>query len=243
MEIIPVVDLKGGRVVHARRGQRHAYRPIVSALAGTAEPAAVLGAIVKRYAPRTVYIADLDAIEGTGNHRELVAELTAACPPLTYWLDAGYRQPQELRAGVSQPHVIPVVGSETLADMQAYRALREVGDEFILSLDFQGGRLRGPGELLRRPDLWPRRIIRLDLDRVGAVSGPDIEAVRQLAAATPERQLYAGGGVRHADDLSALARAGASGALVATALHDGSLSDDDLIAIQSEPTPEKTTPA
>ncbi|HQS46207.1 MAG TPA: histidine biosynthesis protein, partial [Xanthobacteraceae bacterium] len=33
MQVIPVIDLKGGRVVHARQGARHLYAPIVSPLA------------------------------------------------------------------------------------------------------------------------------------------------------------------------------------------------------------------
>jgi phosphoribosylformimino-5-aminoimidazole carboxamide ribotide isomerase len=37
------------------------------------------------------------------------------------------------------------------------------------------------------------------------------------------RQIYAAGGVRDANDLASLARAGISGALVATSLHDGKL--------------------
>ena len=33
MEIIPVLDLKGGVVVRARMGERHLYAPIVTPLA------------------------------------------------------------------------------------------------------------------------------------------------------------------------------------------------------------------
>jgi phosphoribosylformimino-5-aminoimidazole carboxamide ribotide isomerase len=47
--------------------------------------------------------------------------------------------------------------------------------------------------------------------------------VSQLAAALPEVAIYAGGGVRDDEDLRALESAGATGALVATALHRGRL--------------------
>ncbi len=70
----------------------------------------------------------------------------------------------------------------------------------------------------------------MTLGRVGADAGPDFErlaAVRRASGAA----LYAAGGVRGADDLAALARAGIAGALVASALHDGRLSAKDLAAV------------
>jgi len=45
--------------------------------------------------------------------------------------------------------------------------------------------------------------------------------VEQLADVLPGLKIYAGGGVRDDADLDALESAGATGALVATALHEG----------------------
>ena len=45
------------------------------------------------------------------------------------------------------------------------------------------------------------------------------------------RRLYAAGGVRGLADLTGLAQVGAAGALVATALHDGSLSAADIATL------------
>ena len=43
----------------------------------------------------------------------------------------------------------------------------------------------------------------------------------ELVAELPEAAIYAGGGVRDDEDLRALEAAGAAGALLATALHEG----------------------
>jgi phosphoribosylformimino-5-aminoimidazole carboxamide ribotide isomerase len=51
----------------------------------------------------------------------------------------------------------------------------------------------------------------------------DLDVVRRVRAATGICPLFAGGGVRDEDDLWQLANAGCDGALVATALHEGSL--------------------
>jgi uncharacterized protein related to proFAR isomerase len=61
----------------------------------------------------------------------------------------------------------------------------------------------------------------IDLARVGSGSGPPLRAVEELARALPGVAIYAGGGVRDDADLRALEEAGATGALVATALHEG----------------------
>jgi phosphoribosylformimino-5-aminoimidazole carboxamide ribotide isomerase len=63
----------------------------------------------------------------------------------------------------------------------------------------------------------------LDLARVGSGSGVDLELMSAVRRAAPRVALFAGGGVRNAEDLDALARAGCDGALVATALLSGAL--------------------
>jgi uncharacterized protein related to proFAR isomerase len=72
----------------------------------------------------------------------------------------------------------------------------------------------------------------LDLARVGSGEGPDVASIAELRARVPNVELLAGGGVRDAADLRALEEAGAAGALVATALHSGAISADDLRALR-----------
>ena len=62
MEVIPVIDLKGGAVVRARLGLRQSYAPIVTTLARTSAPLDVVAGLLTIHPFRTVYIADLDAI-------------------------------------------------------------------------------------------------------------------------------------------------------------------------------------
>ena len=108
--------------------------------------------------------------------------------------------------------------------------MSDVPQHAVLSLDFQGDAFLGPPELLASPQLWPHRIIAMTLARVGSSLGPDLNRLRGLVALAPGGQWYAGGGVRHADDLRALAQLGMSGALVATALHAGALNQSTLTA-------------
>src|SRR4051812_37981485 len=91
-DLIPVIDLIGGQVVHARAGDRDSYRPLDrSVLAtGTAGPATVIRGLLDLHPFRTLYIADLDGIRKRGDHKLLIRELRLALPGLQFWVDGGF---------------------------------------------------------------------------------------------------------------------------------------------------------
>jgi phosphoribosylformimino-5-aminoimidazole carboxamide ribotide isomerase len=84
--------------------------------------------------------------------------------------------------------------------------------------------------------LGVRRLLVLDLARVGVARGPGTEGLCARLAGQPGVEVSAGGGVRGRADLERLAGCGVRAALVASALHDGALSRADLegLALKSE---------
>ncbi len=223
MKLIPVIDLKGGLVVAARRGDRHAYAPIQSPLCPSAEPLPVAAALLELYPFDTLYIADLDAIGGGPSQLELIEQVHRAHPSVELWADNGLTQLQHL-AAVARP----VIGSESLADLEHWAALRATLAAPILSLDYRGNQPQGPTELHERPELWPREVILMTLGRVGSGAGPDLERLTALRQSAPAHRLYAAGGVRGPADLRQLRDLGVVGALVSTALHLGRFTPDVL---------------
>jgi phosphoribosylformimino-5-aminoimidazole carboxamide ribotide isomerase len=222
MEIVPVLDLKGGMVVRAHMGQRDQYRPIKTPLSPTSDPVDVAFGLLSVHPFKTLYIADLDAIEGTGEHGDTLTRLKAAFPQLTLWIDNGiadrHRAEDLLDAGLG--HL--VLGSERQADLTLVRHFAAEA-RVALSLDFRGLSFQGPPELLNEPTCWPQRVIVMTLARVGSGAGPDLERLSAIRGMAPERRIFAAGGVRDAADLSLLKRTGIAGALVASCLHDGRL--------------------
>jgi HisA/HisF family protein len=227
MEIIPVLDVKDGQVVHAKQGRRDTYRPIVSRLSLTSTPGDVLAGLLRLHPFGKVYIADLDAIEGKGGHALIIGELARQYPAIEFWIDRGDPAP-----AASNPieNIRCVVGSESMDEIGAFRASAATA---ILSLDFRGADFFGPADLLEQPSLWPDRIIAMTLARVGSSDGPDLERLTMIRQRAGARRLYAAGGVRGAADIIALRRAGAAGVLVASALHDGRLSSADVAEFSS----------
>jgi HisA/HisF family protein len=229
MRIVPVLDLKGGIVVHARRGQRADYAPLRSPLVDGCEPVAVAQALCAVGHTSSMYVADLDALAGGPVDVATLASLSAVAE---LWVDAGAttleRAAALTRAGVARN----VVGTESLGrDALGQRYVATSAPPPVLSVDLRDGRLVSPRPELagREPAaaallataLGVRELLVIDLARVGSGSGPPLRAVAELAAALPGLAIYAGGGVRNDDDLRALESAGATGALVATALHEG----------------------
>lgn len=222
MLVVPVLDLMAGQVVHARRGDRSAYRPLESKLTPSSEPIAVIGALLALAPFDTVYVADLDAILRRGHHGAVLGGIQAEFPALGLWLDAGFAEPGDL-APWSRLRRTPVIGSESVASLEAFAAMRAAAPEAILSLDTRGDRRLGPADLFDTPALWPERVIVMTLDKVGAGDGPSFDAVRHTLDRAPGKRVIAAGGVRNAADLERLEALGAYAVLAATAVHDGTL--------------------
>lgn len=230
MNIIPVIDLLEHNVVHAKRGERQHYRPIESGLCEGSEPLAITQALLELYPFDTLYIADLNAIQGKPAHVDEIAIIRHHYPRLHIWLDAGFKSPADLLPW-SGLGVMPVIGSESLVDMPSYHALINEGVAHVLSLDFRGEHYQGPATLLSAADLWPEHVIGMTLAQVGSNEGPDHARLQQLKSLTPHGNVYAAGGVRNIDDVELLQEQGIAGALVASALHSGKISRRDIARI------------
>src|SRR5262249_48356490 len=123
MEVIPVIDLKDGIVVHARMGMRSRYAPIKTPLSPTSQPNDVVRGLLSIFPFRKFYVADLDAIEHMGDNIAALKQLSAEYPDLVFWVDAGIADVRNaerwLEAGLG--HL--VLGSETQRDSELVRRL------------------------------------------------------------------------------------------------------------------------
>jgi phosphoribosylformimino-5-aminoimidazole carboxamide ribotide isomerase len=233
------MDLRDGLVVHAVKGERERYRPVTSVLVDTAKPLAVARVFREKLGLTELYVADLDAIEGRGQHRELIGRLAQEQTALM--VDAGVADVAgALTILATGAHKV-IVGSETLADWEALLPLRAAvpAGRLVFSLDMRAGRVLwgaasglaslDPLELLEKLHRagW-QEVILLDLARVGTGVGVDRALITAARQRCPELTLLVGGGVRDADDLWELQGLGVAGALVATALHRGTITQAHL---------------
>jgi phosphoribosylformimino-5-aminoimidazole carboxamide ribotide isomerase len=240
MRVIPVIDLQRGVAVHAIRGDRERYRPLRSRIAEGSDPVHVTRALRERFGFDELYVADLDAIAGGPGSPHVIAALAQEGHVM---VDAGAVAATAVARLIELGAARVVVGTESLPGTEAFGRLRTELPEapLVLSLDLRGGRVLSPDPALagaapadalaRLADAGAREAIVLDLARVGSGEGPDVTLLAELRSRFPDVELLAGGGVRHAGDLRALAGAGAAGALVATALHGGAIGPGELRAL------------
>ena len=233
MNIIPVLDLMNGQVVHAKHGNRHQYLPIKSVLTNSSDPLDVAQALLALYPFKQLYIADINAIQKNGNHADTILEISAKFPALIIWLDAGLDEADTFHNWQNK-NIKVVLGSESLKGLSQYHALLSASQHLaILSLDYKDDVFQGTPELISSPNLWPGNVILMTLNKVGSDAGPDLQKLSAIKKLSAQSSIYAAGGIRNSADLESLLALGIDGALVASALHNGALSHQQIKQLQT----------
>lgn len=245
MQILPVIDLKDGDVVRGVAGQRSTYQSVESLLAADSTVTAIATAFATQLPVDTIYVADLDAIAGQEPNWEALDQISAT--GLEIWLDAGVgdlsRAEQLSRYAQRQPQLTSVIiGLESVPDVEMLAQLwNHLGPELaVFSLDLKQGvplteaaawyGLDAEQIATQAVEIGFRQLIVLDLAAVGMDQGTPVEALCQrLSSAHPDVEWISGGGIRGLSDLKRLAEHGCNAALVASALHDGRLTADQLL--------------
>lgn len=229
MQVIPVIDLQNGIVVHARKGDRANYAPLTSVICENTGFLDVIATYYRHFGFNTIYIADLNALTRQGDNHSLLFAALTEFPGICFWIDAGY--PLAKASLKNFGNYLPVLGSESF-HAGNLTEIKLFNKHFVLSLDFGvNGRL-GATELFNDTQLWPEKIIIMELAQVGGNSGPNLTKLSDYRSRYTDRQFIAAGGVRNSSDLAALKKIGIEQALVASALHNGSLTPDDITAVQ-----------
>ena len=226
--VVFVMDIFNHNVVLAKGGVRENYRPVSdsSAVCRTSAPLEIVGSLH----PREVYIADLNALQGKDPldiNAEIIREVSLKADTM---LDFGVSFLKDVDKALSIAGTA-VIGTETGTLAVIKDAASKNPGRISVSIDVKYGKIlkqdpeipEDPFEIVNLLNELPLKdLIFLNLDRVGTSSGFDPEFLRKLAEASLHDVLLAGG-VRGMEDLFALKRLGIKGALVATAIHSGSV--------------------
>lgn len=244
MQIIPVIDIRGGIVVRAVAGERHCYKPLESRLTSSTEPAEVLRALQREFEFTHCYVADLDAIETNGSgasasqtgNRCALAEMARVGPKLI--VDAGVRSIESahdlLTLEIDQvvvsseswpcvtllPHLLDTMHGQSQPDRRSITFSIDLKYGFLLAADPLWLN-RSPLELIQAViAAGVLQIIILDLAAVGTGLGiPTLPLCREVKDRWPEVTLISGGGVHSELCLIEAEAAGIDGLLIASALH------------------------
>lgn len=234
------------RVVHGVQGNRHTYQPVTSILCDSADPMKVARALIHETGCRSMYIADLDAIQGGEMNRGVIESLSRI-QGIDLWVDAGISRADEMEPLFSAGAANVIIGTETLKSLNELSTICTTfpREKLILSLDMKKGRLISPVPDLS--DIPPEQAIKilmpfgiekfilLTLDGVGTAKGPNILLLTSAMAGNhrPTGFWITGGGVKTPDHLRSLQTIGIDAVLVATSLHNGWITKSDLIKLKA----------
>ena len=222
-ELLPAVDVADGqavRLVQGEAGTETSYGdPLAAALAWQEQGA------------QWVHLVDLDAAFGRGSNRELLASVVGALD-VAVELSGGIRDDASLDAALATGAARVNIGTAALENPDWVRgAIARHGERIAVGLDVRGTTLAARGwtesggelfEVLARLDAdgCPRYVV-TDVRRDGTLTGPNVDLLRQVCAAT-DRPVVASGGVSSLEDLRVLAALrdiGVEGAIVGKALY------------------------
>ncbi len=240
-EIIPAIDLRGGRVVRLMQGD---YERRIDYAIGGLE-------LAERYAQagaRWLHVVDLDGAR-EGRFGNLATIEVLARTRLRVQAGGGVREEADVRrlfdAGVARV----VIGSVAVRD--PYRTaewLNKFGaDRIVIALDTRRDRNRwtlpvagwreSSARALDEFALWyavhgARHVLCTDIARDGMLAGCNVDLYRHLARIAPQLEVQASGGVRSLEDLDALREAGASAAILGRVLLEDRMMIGDAVAAE-----------
>jgi phosphoribosylformimino-5-aminoimidazole carboxamide ribotide isomerase len=222
LEILPAIDVLGGRAVRLAGGKRGEVT-----LEG-GEPSELSARLAGEGAER-LHLVDLDGAFSGVPSIELV-ERVAAAGSVPLQVGGGYRSLDAIAAALDAGADRVMVGTAALAPGFLEEAVGRFGGSLVVAVDVRDGRVAvegwtevselTPAELAERcASLGVARLLVTSATRDGSLSGPDLSLVENvLAAGLP---VLAAGGIATLDDLRALRRTGCEGAVVGSALMAG----------------------
>ena len=238
MILYPAIDLKDGQCVRLVKGEMDA------ATVFSDDP----GAQAKSFAEAGfawIHVVDLNgAFEGRPVNAEAVDRILAEAT-IPVQLGGGIRNMATIEDWLGRGVARVILGTVALRDPELVRsACREYPGKVAVGIDARGGKVAIEGwaetsettapELARAfEDAGVAAIIYTDIERDGALGGPNIEATAALAREISTPVIASGGVSGHADleALKAVEDAGIEGVICGRALYDGRIDADTALAL------------
>jgi phosphoribosylformimino-5-aminoimidazole carboxamide ribotide isomerase len=228
MQLIPAIDLMGGKIVRLTRGKVETAKSYEDQFGTPLEAA-------KRWRDEgagKLHIIDLDAAFGIGDNRAVIAEI-AKNILLPIQVGGGIRSyetaEQLLKMGVAQVILGALAFSDPLAISKIQKRFGH--DSIIVALDNRDGRIMVEGwqtatamtvdeALEKYTQLGVQTFLITSIAQDGMLTGPDLQT---LSGATlfSGAKIIAAGGISTIGDLSALKQISCEGAVIGKALYEG----------------------
>lgn len=225
MEVIPAIDIRGGRAVRLTQGDFATEKVYDDDPVATAHRHRQAGA-------RRVHVVDLDAALGrAGDNRAIVSRIVGEAG-VEVQIAGGIRDEETAAAWLAAGAAAIVMGTAAIRDPALFASAAANHPGRVMgALDLRGGapQVSGwtEGEAIELRDLlgsWEELplagIILTVIERDGTFAGPDLDSLRVAMSASRHPVIY-GGGIGSLEDVREVARVGAYGVIVGKAIYEG----------------------
>ena len=238
LELLPAIDVKGGRAVRLVQGE-------LAAESQYGLPIEVAQEFVAAGA-QWIHLVDLDAAFGIGSNAALLEEVIKSVD-IKVELSGGIRDDESLRRALATGCKRVNLGTAALENPEwTAKVISEFGDRIAVGLDVRGHTLAARGWTKEGGDLFETierldrdgcaRYIVTDVAKDGTLTGPNLELLREVCAAT-NKPVVASGGVSILDDLiaiRALTAIGVEGSIVGKALYAGAFTLQQALEVSNK---------
>ena len=228
LQILPAIDVKDGRAVRLFQGElakeSNYGLPVEVAKEFSAEGAS------------WIHLVDLDAAFGIGSNFELIQEVISSVD-IKVELSGGIRDDDSLKRALSTGCKRVNLGTAAIENPEwTAKVIGQYGEKIAVGLDVRGHTLATRGWTEQGGDLFEMiskldaagcsRYIVTDVTKDGTLTGPNLELLREVCAAT-SAPVIASGGLSELQDLinlRAMTNLGVEGAIVGKAIYSGAFS-------------------
>ena len=235
MRIYPAIDIKDGKCVRLLQGRFSDMTVYGDDPAQTAKKWEALGA-------EYIHVVDLDgALEGRGVN---AAALKSICSSVSVPVQTGggIRTADDIKSRIECGASRVIIGTKAVSNPDFVRdAVKQFGDKIAVGIDAKDGFAAVEGwektssvravELAKQmADMGVKTIIYTDISTDGTLKGPNVSAMREMAAAVPGVNVIASGGVGSLEHIISLKGTGVEGVIVGRALYTGNVDLKEAVA-------------
>lgn len=223
MRIYPAIDIKDGKCVRLFKGR---FDDVTVYGDSPAEMAKKWESQGGEY----IHVVDLDgALKGHGVNAEKIKEICESVN-VPVQTGGGIRSMADIEAKLACGISRVIIGTKAVSDSEFIKeAVKKYGDKIVIGIDAKDGMVAVEGwektsdftavEFSKKmADLGVKTIVYTDIATDGTLAGPNVEAMREMAAAV-DADIIASGGVGSLEDILSLKDTGVEGVIVGKALY------------------------
>jgi len=239
--IIPALDLIDGKVVRLYQGD-YAQKTVYSD-----NPQSQF-TIYNQQGADWLHLVDLDGAKDITKRQLNVIASLIANTPAKIQIGGGVRTEQDVKDLLDTGAQRVVIGSTAVKEPEMVAGwMKKYGAEHIvlaldINIDAEGNKIvavsgwqEASGQTIESLiDIYLavglKHVLCTDISKDGTLTGSNVDLYKEMAAAYPQVEWQASGGIGSLDDIAAVARSGASGMIVGRALLEGKFTVEEAIA-------------